>query len=172
MFSNFATSTHSVAMGRPIMQPNFGGSVLLLLPTLRFLHAIEIKVSGCACWIVMLLDGPRKTTDARQELTRISFPVEILVGVAVALQCLSQLFACGTVCEGHMVVGNVVEEVDLLLWQHQGGGDRVHGRVTPALVEKAALLVEALKEVDIRLGAKPVEVANLKVGPLEETVSG
>jgi len=70
------------------------------------------------------------------------------------------------VSEGHVVVGNIVEEVDLVLLEHQTGGDGVHGCVTPALVEEATVLIKGLEEVDVRLGPEPVQVANLEVGPL------
>jgi len=69
-------------------------------------------------------------------------------------------------CEWNMIVCNVVEEVDVSLVEHETGGNRVHGCITPSLVEETAVLVEALKKVKICLRPKPVKVANLKVRPL------
>ncbi len=69
-------------------------------------------------------------------------------------------------CEGYMVVGNVVEKVDCLLLQHQGRCDRVDRGVTLPLVEEAAVLVERLEVIGVGLGPEPVEAANLKIRPL------
>ena len=85
----------------------------------------------------------------------------------MALELGAQLLAGGAVREGDVVVRNVVEEVDLLLVQHDARRDGVHGRVAPALVEEAAVAVQALKVVDVSLGAEPVEIADLEIGPLK-----
>lgn len=98
--------------------------------------------------------------------TRITLPVKVVIGVAVALQRFPQLLARWAVCERHVVVGDVVEEVDLLLGKHERGSNRVHWRIAPALVEEPAVLVQALKEVEIRLGAEPAEATDLEIGPL------
>lgn len=71
-----------------------------------------------------------------------------------------------TMHERVMTIANVIEKVDGVAWQQQGGGDGVHGGIAPALVEEAAGLVEMVEEVEIGLGAQPGEAANLKVGPL------
>lgn len=57
----------------------------------------------------------------------------------------------GTVREGYMPVPDVVEEMDFVFVQHQAGSNRMNGRVSPPLVEKAAILVELIKEVEIWL---------------------
>ena len=54
-------------------------------------------------------------------------------------------------CEGHVVVGDVVEEVDFFLLQQETGGNRVNGSIAPSLVEKAAVLIQRLEEVDVGL---------------------
>lgn len=84
----------------------------------------------------------------------------------MAAQLGAQLLARGAVGEGDVVVGDVVEEVELVLLQHQAGGDGVHGRVAPTLVEEAAVLVERLEVVGVGGRAQPVQAANLEVGPL------
>lgn len=78
----------------------------------------------------------------------------------------ADLLAGRAVGEGDVVVGNVVEEVDLLLGQHKTGGNRVHRRITPSLIEETTVLVEGLEVVDVGLGTKPVKVTDLEVGPL------
>lgn len=75
------------------------------------------------------------------------------------------------VCEWDMVVSNVVEEVDLFLLQHETGGNRVDGSIAPSFVEKAAILVQRLEEVNVGFGAEPVQVTNLEVGPLSNISS-
>jgi len=42
----------------------------------------------------------------------------------------------------------------------------VNGSIAPALIEETAILIEGLKEVEIRLGTEPLEVADFEVGPL------
>jgi hypothetical protein len=68
--------------------------------------------------------------------------------------------------EGNVVVGNVVEEVDFLLFQSQTGCNGVDGSVSPALVEETAILVESLKVIEVSGAAEPVEVTDFEVGPL------
>ena len=81
-------------------------------------------------------------------------------------ELLARLLARGAVGEGNVVVGNVVEKVNLVLLQQQAGSNRVHRGVTPALVEETTVLVERFEKVNVGLGAQPVQVADLKVGPL------
>jgi hypothetical protein len=81
----------------------------------------------------------------------------------VALVVEAVLLAGRTVGEGNVVVCDVVEEMDLLLLQHQRRGQRVDRRIAPALVEETAGVVERLEVVDVLLGAEPVQIANLEV---------
>ena len=79
----------------------------------------------------------------------------------------SVLLACGAMGEGDVVVGNVVEEVDFLLLECQAGCDGVDGGISPALVEETAVLVEGVEVIEVGGAAKPVEVADFEVGPLD-----
>jgi hypothetical protein len=65
--------------------------------------------------------------------------------------------------EWNMVVGDLVPEVDLFFLQHQRGGNRVHGCVTPTLVEETTILVERREIVNVFLGSQPLQAANLEV---------
>jgi hypothetical protein len=49
-------------------------------------------------------------------LTGIALPIEVLTGIAMALEIQSQLLPSWTVRKGDMVVRNFIEEMDLLLW--------------------------------------------------------
>lgn len=71
--------------------------------------------------------------------------------------------------KGDVVVRDLVEEMDLLLLEEESRGNRVHRRVTPALVEKAAVPVQRLEVVDVFLGPQPFQASNFKVGPLLAT---
>jgi len=66
-----------------------------------------------------------------------------------------------------VVIGNVVEEVDLLPLQHQTRRYGVDRSVSPPLVEETTGLVEEREVVEISLRAQPFEACNFKVGPLE-----
>lgn len=70
-------------------------------------------------------------------------------------------------CEGDVVICDFVEEMYLAPVEKKTGGDRVHGSITPTLIEETTISVKALKEVDVSLRPKPVEVADLEVGPLQ-----
>lgn len=54
-------------------------------------------------------------------------------------------------CEWNVVIGDVVEEVNLVAMQGQPCSNRMDWRVTPAFVEKATILVKAVEEVKIGL---------------------
>jgi hypothetical protein len=66
-----------------------------------------------------------------------------------------------------VVIGNVIEEVDLVLLQQQTRCYRVNRSVSPPLVEETASLVDKREIIEISLRAKPVKAPNFKVGPLE-----
>lgn len=100
-------------------------------------------------------------------LTRVALPVKVLLGVAVAAEVKTLLLTSGAVSEGNVVVGDVVEEVNLLLLKEKTSSDRVDGSITPSLVEETTVLVERLKEVKVGLASEPRQATNLKVGPLE-----
>jgi hypothetical protein len=90
----------------------------------------------------------------------------------VALVVKTVLLAGGAVGEGYVVIGDVVEEVDLVLLEHQGCSNRVDGGIAPALVEETAIVVEGFEVVDVGLGPEPVEIANLEIGPEVAVVVG
>lgn len=83
----------------------------------------------------------------------------------------SCLFASGAVSKGDVPVGNVVEELNLALVEHQASSNGVHGSISPSLVEEAAVLVQGLEKVNVLLASQPFQAANLKVGPLSSLVS-
>lgn len=103
---------------------------MLLFPALRFLESVDVEEAVGA--------GP-------------AFPIKVLAWIAVAFECQPSCFTRGTMREGNMVIGDVVEEMDFGSVEHQTGGDGVDRSVTPALVEEAAVHVEGAEVVDIGL---------------------
>ncbi len=83
----------------------------------------------------------------------------------------SLLLRCWTMCEWNMPVSNVVEEVYFLLLQQETGGNGMHRRIAPPLVEEAAILIQDFEEINVGFRSQPVEVPNLKVGPLYTHIS-
>ena len=78
----------------------------------------------------------------------------------------------GTVCEWHVPVGNVVEEVDLIFVEREGGSEGVNGGIAPPLVEESTVPIKLVEEVYVIRGPEPVKVADFEVGPLiTESVS-
>lgn len=120
--------------------------IQLVLVSLRSLHTVQLEESRGA---------------------RVSLPIKVIFGLAAAFELEAALFARGAVREGDVIVGDVLEKVDFLLFEGQPGGDGVDGRVAPALVEEAAFVVEGVEEIKIGFGAQPVEVSDFEIGPLE-----
>ena len=75
------------------------------------------------------------------------------------------LLALRAMLEGLVPVPDVAEEVDLVLVCEKSSANGVHGRVAPAFVVEATLLVEVVKELGVCLSTPEIEVADLKVGP-------
>ncbi len=136
----------------------------LLFVPFRLRHSVHFVEAGGACrvFVSFLL---REFMRPLARLTAVSIPIEVVLWIAGALVVQTVLLACGTMCEGDMVVGDVVEEVDFVLLQHQAGCDRVHRGITPSLVEEATSMIQRCEEVNVSIRAKPVEVTNFKVGP-------
>ena len=105
-------------------------------------------------------------------LTRIPIPIEIILRIAMTFQLQPRLLAGGAVREGDVVVGDIVEEMDLILRQHDGGGDAVHGCVAPAFVEEAAVVVQVVEVIGVGFAAQPIEVADLEIRPEVAVVVG
>lgn len=45
-------------------------------------------------------------------------------------------------CEGYMVISDIVEEVNLVFFEKETGSDGVDWSITPSLVEETTVLVE------------------------------
>lgn len=84
----------------------------------------------------------------------------------MAAEVKTLLLTSGAVSEGNVVVGDIVEEVNLLLLEEKTSSDRVNGSITPSLVEETTVLVQRLKEVEVRLASEPRKATDLEVGPL------
>ena len=78
----------------------------------------------------------------------------------------ARLLASGTMRKWRVEVGNIVEELDLIFVEQQASRNGVDRRVSPALIEEAAVMVEGLEEVDISWASQPLQASNLEVGPL------
>lgn len=56
-----------------------------------------------------------------------------------------------TVGKWDVVVGDVVEKMDFILVEEEGGGNRVDGRISPAFIEETAISVERIEEINVCL---------------------
>lgn len=54
-------------------------------------------------------------------------------------------------CEGHVIVGNVVEEVDLFLLEKETGGDGVDRSISPTFVEEPTVFVQSVEVIGVCL---------------------
>ena len=69
------------------------------------------------------------------------------------------------VSEWFMTIANLMEKVQFVLRCQQGGTDRVHRRITPALVIKSTSLFEVFKEFHVRFAAPKVEIRDFEIAP-------
>jgi hypothetical protein len=67
--------------------------------------------------------------------------------------------------EGYVLVSDVAEPVDLALVFKQAECNAMDGRITPALVEKAASAVKVVEVVAILFTSPEAQVADFEVGP-------
>ena len=77
-----------------------------------------------------------------------------------------ELIAGGTVSKGDVIVGDIVEEMNLALVKKKSGRDRMDGSVPPSFVEEAPFMIQMFEEVHVCRRTKPVEIGNLEIGPL------
>lgn len=56
-----------------------------------------------------------------------------------------------------MVIGNVVEEMELVFGKHQTSSNGVDGSIAPALIKEATIVVEVFKVRNVSIGAQPDE---------------
>lgn len=102
----------------------------------------------------------------RKILTRVTLPVKVVIRVAVATEIQTSLLISGAMSERNVIVGDILEEVNLLLLKEKTSSDRVDRSITPSLVEETTVLVKRLEEIEVRLASEPGQATNLKVGPL------
>lgn len=77
-----------------------------------------------------------------------------------------ELLAGWAVCEWYVIVGNVVEEVDLFLFKKESSGNGVDRSIPPTFVEESTVFVQSVEVIGVRLRPEPVEVSDFEVGPL------
>lgn len=82
----------------------------------------------------------------------------------------ARLLSSGAMRKRRVEVRNVVEELDLIFIEQQASCNGVDGRVSPALIEEAAIVVEGFKEVNVGFASQPIQASDLKVGPLHSLV--
>ena len=121
----------------------------LILVALWLIELVHVEKAGGACRADQLTYRSRWNRESG-ERTRIALPVKVLLRVAVTFVLYPLLVAGGTMGERHMVVGNVIEEVDLLFLQGQSCTDGMYRGVTPSFVEETAILVEEVEVVHVR----------------------
>ncbi len=68
--------------------------------------------------------------------------------------------------EGHVIIGDIVEEVDFLLLEEKTSGDGVHRSIAPAFVKEATVSIEGIEIIEVGRRPQPVEVSDLEIGPL------
>lgn len=62
-----------------------------------------------------------------------------------------------------MTVSNIVKPMDLRLVGEKSGTNRVYRSVSPSLIVEAALFVEIIEELGVRLRPPEVQVSDLEV---------
>ena len=80
--------------GLRIITSTGGWLLYLRLPTFRLLKLVEVEVAGC---------------------TAVALPVEVVGRIAMTAKFESSILAGRAVCEGDMIICDVVEEMDFVL---------------------------------------------------------
>ena len=62
----------------------------------------------------------------------------------------SGLLVVWAMSEWYVVVGDIVEEMKLILWKQETSSNRVNWSITPALVEESTIFVKLVEEVGVR----------------------
>jgi hypothetical protein len=113
----------------------------VLIPAIGLLELVDLE-PPVGAWKITLAKLIKVFGDlSLSMLTRIALPVKVLFGLAMAAQVQPRLLIARAMGEGYVVVGDFVEEVDLLLLEHGGRSNGVDGRITPSLIKEATVLV-------------------------------
>lgn len=51
----------------------------------------------------------------------------------------------------NVIVSDIVEKVDVVLWKQERCGDRVNGSITPTFVKETTILIQGLEKVEVSL---------------------
>ena len=81
----------------------------------------------------------------------------------MALLVNAHLFLRGTVGKWDVIISNVLEEMDLVIYQGESRSQRVDRSITPALVEEATVPIEYIEKVEVLVGSEPVQISDLEV---------
>lgn len=87
---------------------------------------------------------------------RIFFLVKVVFGVVVVFEVCVEFFICWVVGEGYVVVGNVVEEVNLVFGKYEGCSNWVYRGIILVFVEEIVIFVEWFKVVNVGFGVELV----------------
>lgn len=74
----------------------------------------------------------------------------------MALRLKPCLLASWAVRKGDVIVGDVVEEVDLFLLEEEAGCNGVDWSITPAFIEEPAISIERFEKINVRLRSEPL----------------
>lgn len=97
-------------------------------------------------------------------------PTKVLVNVAPALSARVRI-SLWAVLERIVLITNIVEEMDLVLFRKQRCADAMHWCISPPLIVETTLLIEEIKEFHVSFATPEVEVTDLKVTPDYTSVS-
>jgi hypothetical protein len=84
----------------------------------------------------------------------------------MALQIQSRLLSSGTMRKWHVIISNVVEEVNFLLLEHETCGNGMNWGIAPTFIKKSSILVKRFEIIGISLRTKPIEITDLEIRPL------
>ena len=69
----------------------------------------------------------------------------------MTFQLLPQSITGGAVCKRDVIICNIIEEMNFILFEHQASSNGVDRRVSPALIEESTILIKGIKVVGISL---------------------
>jgi hypothetical protein len=67
------------------------------------------------------------------------------------------------VCKRDVIISNIVEKVNLFLFQEKTSRDRVNWGITPAFIEESAILIKRFEVIYVCFRSEPIQISDFEI---------